>query len=230
MNSNTKKEEIQKMCIENNWEFSLFEKYVDLIEEKNKVINLTGFSNERLWSEGIWESLLYMIEITKGKNNIKILDVGSGVGFPSIPYALTKPNNEITIYEPLLKRVNFLNEVVETLGLQDIVKVYRRRVEEVNDKNIFDIVTARAVASVKGMLMSSFHLVKLNGELNLLKGKNAHEEIENASDIFNKIKYNLEVTDLLDTKENRDNKIVKITKLRSTPNTFPYPWKVIKNS
>ncbi|MBN4084532.1 16S rRNA (guanine(527)-N(7))-methyltransferase RsmG [Mycoplasma sp. CSL10166] len=228
--SNTKKEEIQKLCLENNWDFELFKKYVDLIEEKNKIINLTGFSNERLWSEGIWESLLYMLEITKNKKDLSILDVGSGAGFPSIPFALTKPNHKITIYEPLLKRFNFLNEVVNVLKLEDIVKIYRYRVEEVKDKNIYDIVTARAVASVKGMLMSSFHLVKVNGELNLLKGKNVLEEIEDAKEIFKKIKFDLEVTDLIGTKENRDNKIVKIIKLRSTPSVFPFSWKVIKNS
>ncbi|WBP83807.1 16S rRNA (guanine(527)-N(7))-methyltransferase RsmG [Mycoplasmopsis edwardii] len=223
----SKKDEIQQLCVLNKWDFTLFEKYVNLIEEKNKVMNLTGFTGETLWEEGIWESLIFMLKITENQEGINILDVGAGAGFPSIPYVLTKPKNKVTIYESLLKRVNFLKEVIETLNLSDYVTVYRQRVEEVKEKNLFEIVTARAVASVKGLMMSSFHLVKINGSLIMLKSKKYQDEINEAENILKLTRNSIEVLDL-DNDYKRDNKIVKITKLRSTPSQFPFSWKDIK--
>ncbi|ATO31151.1 16S rRNA (guanine(527)-N(7))-methyltransferase RsmG [Mycoplasmopsis bovirhinis] len=221
---------VKELCVENSWDFSLFEKYVQLIEEKNKVMNLTGFSGERLWEEGIYESLVFMLQITKNIEQIKILDIGAGVGFPSIPYVLTKPKNQLYIYEPLQKRVKFLNLVIKELNLQSYVSVYATRAEQVKEKNIFDLVTARAVASIKTLLMSSFHLVKVKGQMTLLKSKKYHEELLEAKDILTKLDYDLEISSLALTNHTRDNKIIKIIKHRSTPQTFPYSWKDIKKS
>ncbi|WP_406614180.1 16S rRNA (guanine(527)-N(7))-methyltransferase RsmG [Mycoplasma corogypsi] len=221
------KEIVQKMCHENNWDFNLFVEYVALIEKYNKVMNLTGFKDDRLWGEGILESLVFMNQITKNAENIDILDIGAGAGFPSIPYALTKPKNKITIYEPLQKRVKFLNIVIEKLNLQNYVSVYAMRSEEQFEKNLFDIVTARAVADIRAMLMSSFHLVKLKGHMSLIKGKNFQDEITAANDIAKQLKIEFQVEDLVVPNSDKNNKIVHIKKLRSTPKEFPYPWKDI---
>ncbi|WP_036452717.1 16S rRNA (guanine(527)-N(7))-methyltransferase RsmG [Mycoplasma buteonis] len=218
---------VEQMCKENNWDFELFEKYVNLIEEKNKIMNLTGFTGDRLWEEGILESLLFMQEITKKQENLEILDIGAGCGFPSIPYVLTKPNNHITIYEPIQKRVNFLNLVIKELNLESFVTVYNERAETQFEKNLFNIVTARAVGNVKTMLMSSFHLVKLQGKMILLKGFNAPKEIEAAKDILSKVKAELNFYPFISQDVERHNYIVEIQKLRSTPKEFPYPWKEI---
>ncbi|RIV16519.1 16S rRNA (guanine(527)-N(7))-methyltransferase RsmG [Mycoplasmopsis gallopavonis] len=221
------KQIVQKMCIENNWDFTLFEKYVNLIEEKNKVMNLTGFSGDTLWHEGILESLLTMQEITKGLENGEILDIGAGVGFPSLPYALTTNSNHITIYEPLQKRVNFLNLVINELGLQNKVKVEKKRVEEETNKNLYDLVTARAVSSVRNLLMAGFHTVKLHGNMSLLKSKNSKQEIEEAQEILKLLNVKLDDYLLENPLLPRTTEIVKITKLRSTPKQFPFSWKEI---
>ncbi|VEU70093.1 16S rRNA (guanine(527)-N(7))-methyltransferase RsmG [Mycoplasmopsis glycophila] len=226
-----KKEIVKQMCVEHSWDFALFEKYADLIEEKNKVMNLTGFSGERLWEEGILESLLFMLEITKDYSNsegFSILDIGAGAGFPSIPFALTKPNVKFTIYEPIQKRVNFLNETVEKLGLQNQVKVFAKRVEEEKEKNLFDIVTARAVSDIRSLLMAGFHTVKLNGKMSLLKSINYQNELKEAQDILDKLKTKIEIMPFDHDFFERHNVIVEIQKLRSTPKEFPYLWKDIK--
>ncbi|WP_322961790.1 16S rRNA (guanine(527)-N(7))-methyltransferase RsmG [Mycoplasmopsis cynos] len=228
MEKYSKKYELQRLCNENNWDFSLFQKYFDLIEEKNKVMNLTGFSGERLWEEGIFESLIFMLKITENQENKIILDIGAGAGFPSIPYALTRPRNKLVIYEPIQKRVNFLNLVVHELNLNDYVEVIRTRVEEIKEKNLFDIVTARAVASIKELLMSSFHLVKLNGSMLLLKSTKFQEELNQAREILKLLKTKIEIIDMQNDFEHRNNKIIKIKKLRSTPLQFPFSWKEIK--
>lgn len=224
----TNKEIVINYCKDNNYDFSSLEKYVNFIEEKNKVMNLTGFYDDKLWGEGIYESLMYMEEVCKNQENIEILDIGSGVGFPSIPFVLLNRKNKLTIYEPIQKRVNFLNQVITMFNIKDRVKVIRTRSEEVLEKNIFDLIVARAVADVRSMLMSSFHLLKINGNMSLIKGQNYSSEIENAEDIFKKLKYNINVKKLEIKNTDKHNFIVEITKLRSTPKEFPYKWKDIK--
>ncbi|QDY87206.1 16S rRNA (guanine(527)-N(7))-methyltransferase RsmG [Mycoplasma anserisalpingitidis] len=224
----TNKEIVINYCKNNNYDFSSLEKYVNFIEEKNKVMNLTGFYDDKLWGEGIYESLMYMEEVCKNQENIEILDIGAGVGFPSIPFVLLNSKNKLTIYEPIQKRVNFLNEVITMFNIKDRVKVIRTRSEEVLEKNIFDLIVARAVADVRSMLMSSFHLLKINGNMSLIKGQNYSSEIENAEDILKKLKYNINVKKLEIKNTEKHNFIVEITKLRSTPKEFPYKWKDIK--
>lgn len=224
----TNKEIVINYCKDNNYDFSSLEKYINFIEEKNKVMNLTGFYDDKLWGEGIYESLMYMEEVCKNQENIEILDIGAGVGFPSIPFVLLNSKNKLTIYEPIQKRVNFLNEVITMFNIKDRVKVIRTRSEEVLEKNIFDLIVARAVADVRSMLMSSFHLLKINGNMSLIKGQNYSSEIENAEDILKKLKYNINVKKLEIKNTDKHNFIVEITKLRSTPKEFPYKWKDIK--
>ncbi|WP_322913012.1 16S rRNA (guanine(527)-N(7))-methyltransferase RsmG [Mycoplasmopsis felis] len=224
MNKNQKV--VYELCLKNNWNYEKLEKYVELIEEKNKVMNLTGFSGDKLWGDGILESLNFMKTIMNDQNHIKFLDIGSGVGFPSLPYFIANPNFELDIFEPLQKRVNFLNLVKETLNLKNI-NIYKKRMEEEKNKNIYDIVSARAVADVQTMLLASFHLVKLNGTMILLKSKNIKKEIREASFPLNKLKAEIWIKELFSPNIDRDNKILFIKKLRSTPANFPYPWKEI---
>ncbi|QGZ97418.1 16S rRNA (guanine(527)-N(7))-methyltransferase RsmG [Mycoplasma sp. NEAQ87857] len=224
----TSKEIVKKKCIDNNWDFSLFEQYVNMIEEKNKVMNLTGFSGERLWTEGILESLDFMLEITKDLENGTILDIGAGAGFPSIPYILTKPSNKVVIYEPIQKRVNFLNEVISELNLGNYIQVFKQRVEEVKDKNIFDIATARAVASVRSLLMAAFHVVKVKGKMILLKSNLVDQELKDASDVIKQLSVDINYYKFDIPNLDRTNYILEITKKRSTPKQFPYSWKEIK--
>lgn len=220
------KEFVQKWCDQNQWNFQDLEQYVELIEEKNKVMNLTGFSGDELWGQGILESLVFMDAIVSKKSNLEILDIGAGAGFPSIPYAIVRQDLSFTIYEPLQKRVDFLNLVISTLGLKN-VRLYAKRAEEVKEKNIFDIVTARAVGTISTMLMAAFHLVKVNGTMSLIKGKKYNEELQGASPILDKIKISTNIKPLEHPLLTKQNFIVEIKKLRSTPKEFPYLWKDI---
>ncbi|ADE19933.1 16S rRNA (guanine(527)-N(7))-methyltransferase RsmG [Mycoplasma crocodyli] len=222
----TFKDKVKNLCIENGWNFQNFDTYFQMIEETNKVLNLTGFEGDKLWQEGIYESLVFMLEVTETIKPNNILDIGAGAGFPSIPYALTNPKQKITIYEPLKKRVDFLNQVITKLNLNNSVEVFPFRSEDIKKKNIFDLVTARAVGDVATMLMSSFHLVSLKGSMVLIKGKNYKEEIKKAEEIFSLISCELK-TSKLETGSDKDNNIIWIKKTRSTNSQFPFKWKEI---
>ena len=156
--------------------------YYFLIEEKNQVLNLTAFSDLKLVEEGLIESILLLSEIDKSIysfKNKKILDIGAGAGFPSLPYLIfTNENFELTIYEPMLKRYNFLVEVKEKLNLKKL-RILRYRAEDSKEFNYYNLITARAVAKLRILIEFSHKLGKTNDwMLCFLKYKKYEEEIE----------------------------------------------------
>lgn len=108
--------------------------------------------------------------------NARVVDVGSGAGLPGIPLAIARPDLNITLIEPLLKRSTYLGEVKELLGL-DNVTVIRGRAEDVPARD-FDIVTSRAVAPLGKLAKWSLPLVRVGGEMIAMKGESVHEELE----------------------------------------------------
>lgn len=119
--------------------------------------------------------------------DVTVCDVGSGAGLPGIPLALTRPDLQITLLEPLLRRTNFLREVVELLGLEHVT-VVRGRAEEVLGKlNPMHVVTARAVAPLDRLAGWGVPLLRPYGEMLLLKGDTAEEELKQARAALGKL-------------------------------------------
>ena len=137
----------------------------------------------RLWERHILNCAVIEQAIPEGAT---VIDVGSGAGLPGIPLAIARPDLHITLIEPLLKRYNYLNEVTENLGL-DNVTVLRGRAEEGPIKKAVagaDVVTSRAVAPLGKLAKWSLPLVRKGGEMIALKGSSVHEELErDAADI-----------------------------------------------
>lgn len=137
----------------------------------------------RLWERHILNCAVIEQVIPEGAT---VIDVGSGAGLPGIPLAIACPDLHITLIEPLLKRYNYLNEVTEKLGL-DNVTVLRGRAEEGPIKKAVagaDVVTSRAVAPLGKLAKWSLPLVRKGGEMIALKGSSVHEELErDAADI-----------------------------------------------
>lgn len=107
-------------------------------------------------------------------------DIGSGAGLPGIVLAIARPDVSWTLVEPMERRVTWLNEQVEDLGL-DNVEVLRARAEEVRATGTFDFVTARAVSALRTLIPFTAPLLRDGGELALLKGMNAPAEIDAAA-------------------------------------------------
>lgn len=114
-----------------------------------------------------------------------VADVGSGAGLPGLVLAISRPDVQWTLIEPMDRRVTWLNEQVEALGL-DNVKVMRARAEDVGLE--FDVVTARAVSAMRTLVPITAPLVRDGGELILLKGHNVPAEIESAQKVLKKHK------------------------------------------
>lgn len=116
-----------------------------------------------------------------------VADVGSGAGLPGLALAIARPDVQFVLIEPLERRVDWLNMVIEDLGLEN-VDVIRARSEQVFDTVDVDIVTARAVSAMKSLVPMTVPLLHGQGELLAIKGKSAASEIEKAEKVLRKFK------------------------------------------
>lgn len=157
------------------------DKYYKLLVETNKITNLTRIIEEKeVYLKHFYDSLT----ITKCidlKTINTLCDIGTGAGFPGIVLKIFYDNLNITLIESNNKKVNFLNEVINKLELKNI-KVLNIRAEE--DKNTYDVITARAVANLNKLLIYSYHLLNNNSKLIAMKAN-----IDNELEDFNKSKY-----------------------------------------
>ncbi|TFB16496.1 16S rRNA (guanine(527)-N(7))-methyltransferase RsmG [Microbacterium sp. 3H14] len=128
----------------------------------------------RLWTRHILNSVI-AAPLFHGS----VADIGSGAGLPGIVLAIARPDVKWTLIEPMERRVTWLTEQVEALGLANVV-VQRARAEDVHPAEGFDVVTARAVSALRTLIPLTAPLVRDGGELALLKGMNAANEIEAA--------------------------------------------------
>lgn len=128
----------------------------------------------RLWTRHILNSAI-AAPLFHGS----VADVGSGAGLPGLVLAIARPDVHFTLVEPMERRVAWLSEQTSALGLEN-VEVLRARAEEVDRPVGFDVVTARAVSALRTLLPWTAPLVRRGGELVLLKGKNAANEVDAA--------------------------------------------------
>ncbi|MFE1248934.1 16S rRNA (guanine(527)-N(7))-methyltransferase RsmG [Streptomyces sp. NPDC058735] len=160
-------------------------RYAELLAEAGVQRGLIGPREvPRLWERHLLNCAVLSEVVPDG---VTVCDVGSGAGLPGIPLALVREDLKITLLEPLLRRTNFLTEVVELLGL-DHVTVVRGRAEEVMGKiQPVHVVTARAVAPLDRLAAWGIPLLRPYGEMLALKGDTAEDELKSASTALSKL-------------------------------------------
>ncbi|MER8005286.1 MULTISPECIES: 16S rRNA (guanine(527)-N(7))-methyltransferase RsmG [unclassified Streptomyces] len=160
-------------------------RYAELLAEAGVQRGLIGPREvPRLWERHLLNCAVLSEVVPEG---VTVCDVGSGAGLPGIPLALVREDLKITLLEPLLRRTNFLTEVVELLGL-DHVTVMRGRAEEVMGKlPAVHVVTARAVAPLDRLAAWGIPLLRPYGEMLALKGDTAEEELKAAATALSKL-------------------------------------------
>ncbi|QKW07797.1 16S rRNA (guanine(527)-N(7))-methyltransferase RsmG [Streptomyces sp. NA04227] len=160
-------------------------RYAELLAEAGVQRGLIGPREvPRLWERHLLNCAVLSEVVPEG---VTVCDVGSGAGLPGIPLALVRPDLKITLLEPLLRRTNFLSEVVELLGL-DHVSVVRGRAEEVlGNLTPVHVVTARAVAPLDRLAAWGVPLLRPYGEMLALKGDTAEEEVKAAGAALSKL-------------------------------------------
>lgn len=163
--------------------------YFELLVEKNKVMNLTGITD---FYEVMDKHFLDSISMCKAigldeKSTYEIIDVGTGAGFPGIPLKIMFPNLKITLLDSLLKRINFLEEVVAKLNLTDVELIHGRaedfgKMDEYREK--FDIVTSRAVANLSSLSEICIPFVKKEGLFISYKSDKLEEELSGVNHVL----------------------------------------------
>ena len=197
------------------------EEYYNILKEENEKYNLTRIiEKEDVYLKHFYDSLT----ITKITNidNQSICDLGSGAGFPGLVLAICFPDTKLTLIESNGKKCNFLNIVKEKLSLENVT-IINTRVEEYAGVNreIFDIVTARAVAPIKHLLEYGIPLLKVEGNFIAMKS-NVGEETKNIENYYNKLSIRLEhKVEFSLPKENSLRTLLKYQKLEKTNKKYP---------
>ena len=206
-----------------------FKTYFEFLVEYNENVNLTAITEEEeVYIKHFYDSLLLSKSIDL--NNVKTLcDVGSGAGFPSIPLKIAFPHLEITIIDGLDKRITFLKQLASKLGLDGVNCVHGRAEEYAREnREKFDVVTARAVARANILNELCIPLVKVGGHFVSMKGKNAEEEINegNSLKILNAkiVKQN----EYFLPKEESKRVLILIKHFDKCPNKYPRAFAAIK--
>lgn len=179
---------LENNIILNDEQIESYKTYSKLLQEWNKVMDLTAIDEEAQIVEKHFYDSLISAKYFKYENQT-LLDIGSGAGFPGLVLAIAFPNLKITLLEPTLKRCNFLNEVIKVLDLSNVKVVNDRAENYIKEKReSFDLVTSRAVSRLNMLLELSIPFLTIQGTMIALKGKNANlelKEAENALKILN---------------------------------------------
>ena len=206
----------------------------DILYEKNKVLNLTRVKKEESVHRNFLDSL-NDIAVSEIKNAKKVIDIGSGCGFPAIVLAIVFDNISFTLVEATNKKVVFLQEAVKELNLSN-VNVICARAEElahnIAHREKYDFVTARAVARLSVLCELTSGYVKKYGKLIFYKGRTANEEIATARKSFNILKLkDCIATQYKITDDTDDLYMVILSKFYSLPSNFPRSYsKIMQDS
>ena len=169
--------------------YKTIRQYVDILVSRGVDWGLIGPREiGRLWERHILNSIALESLIPEG---CRVADVGSGAGLPGIPLAILRPDLEMTLIEPMLRRSNFLTEALDELGLDDRVTVVRGRAEDA-DLHV-DVVVSRAVAKLATLINWTADLIVESGSLLALRGQSADDEVVKAKKELSKRRLSAEV-------------------------------------
>ena len=188
MNIDTFIEEVNKLGINlTQTQLDQLEKYYNLLIEWNEKINLTRIvEKEDVYLKHFYDSLT-LIKVIDLTQDLSLIDVGTGAGFPGIVLKIVFPNLHITLLDSLQKRITFLDEVIKELNLIDIKTVHDRAEDYAkNHREEYDIVTSRAVANLRVLSELCIPMVKVTGYFIPLKAK-IEEELNDSKDIIHKL-------------------------------------------
>lgn len=191
----------------------------------NKKLNLTSITEQHeVYIKHFFDSLC-LIKATDLEHQT-LLDVGSGAGFPSIPLKIMFPSLQITILDALKKRIDFLEVLADKLAID--VTLIHGRAEEFDQREEFDIVTARAVANLQILSELCLPFVRIDGLFLAMKGPNFQTEVEASNHALKELHGKMEEI-ITYPVEDLERTIIKIRKTKDTPLKYPRRYKKIKS-
>ena len=207
----------------NDEQIKKFMNYMNLLLEWNEKINLTAITQpEEVKLKHFVDSLTVLKYIN---DDDKVIDIGTGAGFPGIPLKIMNENTKITLLDSLNKRINFLNIVIETLNLRNIQAIHGRAEEIARNKlyrEKYDVAVSRAVANLSTLTEYMLPFVKVGGKCICMKGANVNEELERAQNAIKELGGEIERVDNFYLSDNdNERNIIIIRKVKETSSKYP---------
>lgn len=205
--------------------YSKFELYYKLLIEWNEKINLTAITDpEGVAVKHFADSLAFFNYFTLNKEGAKVIDIGTGAGFPGVCLKIARPDIKLTLLDSLNKRFMFLKELLSQLGLE--AEFIQGRAEEfgqnIDHREMYDFAVSRAVAKLNVLSEYCLPFVRLSGNFVAFKGGSCEEEVEAAKNAVQKLGGKLSAVHTFDLPfDGGSRSLVAVEKIQPTPERYP---------
>lgn len=217
------KEECEKNNIQiSNEEIEKLYIYMKEILEWNEKVNVTAIKDEKEFIvKHFIDSLTIEKYITNGE---KVLDIGTGAGFPGIPIKITKNKSHVDLVDSVNKKLNVIRDIIPKIKLEDIECIHIRAedlAKNVKYRESYDVVTSRAVANLTTLVEYMLPFVKVGGKIICMKGPNVEEELAESKKAISILGGKIEQIENINIDSDYERNIIIIKKEKPTPKQYP---------
>lgn len=198
--------------------------YMHGIISWNEKVNLTNLTEEDEFIEKHYIDSLLLWNSESFKKADKIIDVGTGGGFPGVPLAILYPEKEFVLLDSLKKRLNIIDSLTDELGINNVITFHVRAEDAAKQKDMreaFDLCVSRAVANLTSLSELCIPFVKVGGYFVAYKGPGAYDEVKEAENAINILGGKLESITVPEGQKESEHTLITILKTANTPEKYP---------
>lgn len=207
--------------VEDNEIEKLYKYMIGIIEWNDKV-NVTAITEEKLFIVKHFIDSLLINHYLQGKE--RIIDIGTGGGFPGIPLKILNPNKKFTLIDSVNKKLNVIRDLSEKIELKNLEVIHARAEDLASKKEYrekYDVATTRAVSNLSTILEYMLPFIKVGGIAICMKGPNYKEELDEAKKAIEILGGKFEHIETFNLEGEMERNILVIKKVKNTPNKFP---------